>query len=344
MASSELSSSEINQGQGFYHDGKNEASGVPALPTPVSPDQVLLEAEEGMWKKYSSHYEFPLSLLIAVGIHVVAILFVVAFMTFSFYWSPPKPPVTEVFDDEPPRTHQDGENQTQREGGSNGDQGRDPLTPLSDPLILTPPESLKLPEQNPTQLPMLPNDDTRQRPRPPGKPNGGIGNNSGPGMGNTNGIGVPMGRNVRWRILFSYDEPEVFVEQLANLQVTVALRLNNGRFMVYKNLPSTAPFKFEEMTDGAFMSYVNEARRLWFINHDRTTCENFAHAVSLSDRPLTLVVVIPAEMEQAILAAELQYHKMTEDEIRAKRLLTSFKVTRAGSQWKVTVTKSEVLK
>ncbi|MFT3882050.1 MAG: hypothetical protein QM703_20650 [Gemmatales bacterium] len=52
MASSELSSSEINQGQGFYHDGKNEASGVPALPTPVSPSQVLLEAEEGIWKKY----------------------------------------------------------------------------------------------------------------------------------------------------------------------------------------------------------------------------------------------------------------------------------------------------
>lgn len=344
MASSELSSSEINQGQGFDHDGKNEASGVPALPNPVSPNQILLEAEEGMWKKYSSHYEFPLSLLFAVGIHVVAILFVVAFMTLSIYWSPPKPPVSEIYEAEAPRTHQQGENQIQLEGGSNGDQGRDPLAPLSDPLVLTTPEPLKIPDQNPTQLPVLPTEELRQRPRPPGKPDGGIGDTGGPGMGNKQGIGVSMGRNARWQILFHYDEPEVFVEQLANLQVTAAVRLNNGRFMVYKNLTSTGPFKFEEMTDGVFMAYVNESRKLWFINHDRTTCENFAYAVNLSDRPLTLVVVIPAEMEQAILAAELQYHKMTEDQIRAKRMFTSFKVIREGSQWKVTVTKSEVVK
>ncbi|HQR05788.1 MAG TPA: hypothetical protein PLN21_03145 [Gemmatales bacterium] len=344
MASSELSSSEINQGQGFYHDGKNEASGVPALQTPGSPSRILLEAEEGMWEKYSSHYEFPLSLVIALGIHVIVILLVVAFMTLTFYWSPSKPPVMEVFENEPPRIQQEGEGQVQREGGSNGDQGRDPLAPLFDPLKLTTPKPLEIPNEFPSPLPVFPTDEPRQRPRAPGTRDGGIGDTGGPGIGNKPGSGVPMARNMRWRILFNYNEPEVFVGQLANLQVTVAVRLNNGRFMVYKNLPATSPFNYEEMTDGAFMAYVNEARRLWFINHDRTTCENFAYAVNLSERPLTLVMVIPAEMEQAILAAELQYHKMTEDEIRAKRLLTSFKVIREGSHWKVTVTKSEVLK
>lgn len=344
MASSELSSSEINQGHGFYHDGKNEASGIPALPLPVSPSQVVLEKEEGMWKKYSSHYEFPLSLLIAVGIHVIAILFVVAFMTLSFYWSSPKPPVIEVFENEPPRIQQEGENQIQREGGSHGAQGSDLEAPVFDPLILTSPDPLKIPNENPNPLPVLPKDDPREGLRPPGKPDGGIGRKSGSGIGDTEGSGVPMARNKRWRIQFNYDEPEAFIEQLANLQVTVAARLNNGRFMVYKNLSASAPFKYEEMVDGAFMTYVNEGRRLWFINRDRTTCDNFVYGVNLSDRPLTLVLVIPAEMEQAILAAELQYHKITEDEIRAKRLGTSFKVVREGAQWKVTVTKSEVLK
>ena len=344
MASSELSLSEINQGQGFYHDGKNEAAGMPPLPSPVSPSQVPLEPEEGMWKKYSSHYEFPLSLIIAIGIHVFALLFVVAFMTFSFYWSPPKPPVTELFEFEQPRVHQEGENQIQKEGGSNGEQGHEPFTPLLDPSLLTTPEPLKVPEQNPTQLPVLPTEEPRQRPRPSGKPDGGIGDISGPNIGNKDGSGVPMGRNKRWRINFSYDEPEVFVEQLANLQVTVAVRLNSGRFMVYKKLSATAPFHYEEMTDVAFMAYVNESKSLSFINHDRTTCENFAYGVNLSERPLTLVVVIPPEMEQAILAAELKHHKMTEDEIRTKRLATTFKVVREGSQWNVTVTKSEVLK
>ncbi len=344
MASSELSSSEINQGQGIYHDGKNEAPGVPALPAPLSPSQVPLAAEEGMWKKYSSHYEFPLSLVIAIGIHVIAVLFVVAFMTINFYWGQPKQPVTEIIEIEPPRVHQDGENQIQSEGGSNGNQGRDPQAPLFDPLTLTTPEPLKVPEQNPTQLPVLPTEETRQRPRPPGNPDGGIGDKSGPGMGNKHGTGVSMGRNMRWRILFNYDEPEVLLSQLVNLQVTVAGRLNNGRYFVYQNLATTAPFQSQEMTESAFTSFVNDAKKHWFMNSDRTTCDNFAYAVNFSDRILTLVVVIPVEMEQAILAAELKHHKMTEDEIRTKRLATSFKVVRDGSQWNVTVTKSEVLK
>ncbi|MFT3882049.1 MAG: hypothetical protein QM703_20645 [Gemmatales bacterium] len=265
-------------------------------------------------------------------------------MTLSIYWSPPKPPETGVLDVDPPRINQEGVDQTQREGGSNGDQGRDPLAPLSDPLILTNPEPLKVPNESPSPLPVLPTEETRQRSRLPGQRDNGIGDVSGSGIGKKPGSGVPMARNKRWRLQFNYDEPEVFVEQLANLQVTVAVRLNNGRFLVYQSMSVTTPFKYEEMTDGAFMTYVNETRKLWFINNDRTTCENFAYGVNLSDRPLTMVMVIPAEMEQAILAAELQYHKMTEDEIRARRLATSFKVIREGSQWKVTVTKSEVLK
>ena len=56
------------------------------------------------------------------------------------------------------------------------------------------------------------------------------------------------------------------------------------------------------------------------------------------------MIVIPHEMEKAILAAEIKHHKMTEDQVREKRLMTSFDVVREGSNWKVTVTKSDVLK
>lgn len=162
----------------------------------------------------------------------------------------------------------------------------------------------------------------------------------GPGQGSSS----YMGRSKRWRIHFSYDEPELLLSQFANLQITVACRLNNGRFLVYKNLGVSAPFKYEEMTETDFTTFVNGAKKLWFLTNERVTCDNFVYAVNLSDRPLTLVIIIPGEMEKAILAAELAYHKMTEDQIREKRLGTSFNVVREGSNWKVTVTKTGVLK
>lgn len=340
MASSELSSSEINQGQGLYHDGKNEVPGVPALPEPLTPAEVIIEAEEGMWKKFSSNYEFPLALLIALSIHVIAVLFVVAFMTINIYWGAPKLPVTGVVDLEPPRIHQDGQNDKERQGGGPG--GGDPSNETFEPILLSKPDSIKFDDPDPKQplpLTLEPKGLNRN-----GKPGTGIGPGSGPGAGPGNGVGVPMGRNRRWQFDFSYQEPELFLSQLSNLQVTVATRLNNGRFLVFKNLGATTSFKYEEMVDSTFADFVNGAKKLWFINNDRVTCENFAYAVNLSERPMMLVMVIPQVMENAVLAAELKHHKMTEDEVRAKRLVTSFTVVRDSTGWKVNVTKSRVLK
>lgn len=337
MASSELSSSEIHQGQGFYHDGKNEAPGVPALPAPLSPSDILLQAEEGMWKKFSSHYEFPLSMVIALGIHVIVVVFVVAFMTMSFYWSAPPQPITGVVEIAP-RVNQEGDNKEEREGGGSGNQGQE-LAGVIEPFTLTSPKAIQRDDDTPLPLPRF--QDDRQSVK--GRNDKGIGGGTGPGFGPKDGVGVPMARNKRWRIQFSYDEPERFLEQLSNLQVSVALRMNNGRFLVYKNL-SASPIKQEEMNDTTFVSFVNQNKQLWFINNDRVSCENFAYAVNLSERPLMMVMIVPAIMEKSILAAELKYHGMTEDEIRAKRLSSSFRVVRDGNQWKVTVTGSEVLK
>jgi len=356
MASSELSSSsEINQGQGFYHDGKNEAAGMPPLPTPVSPSQIPLEPEEGMWRKYSSHYEFPLSLVIAIGIHVIALLFVVAYMTINFYWGEPKRTIIENVIIVPRINDDNATDDQPKPGGhtgSLGDNSQEQFVPPFDPLVLPKSADTLIPPDRTNELgpvvpaPLRPLESPQlKRPGVPGALGTGLGNGSGNNVGDQQGgTGVKMGRNMRWRIQFNYDEPEVLLAQLANLQVTAAGRLNNGRYLVFQNLVTAASLKNQEMTEEAFTALVKDGKKLWFQSNDRTTCDNFAYAVNFSDRILTLVVVIPNEMEQAILAAELKHHKMTEDEIRAKRLATSFKVLREGSQWNVTVTKSEVLK
>src|SRR5262245_36921675 len=83
---------DINQSQGPYFDGKNQLPGQPPLDQPISPDQVNLVPDDPTMKKYSSHYEFPLSMLMAVMLHVFAVLLVLAYMAIKFYFASPPPP------------------------------------------------------------------------------------------------------------------------------------------------------------------------------------------------------------------------------------------------------------
>ena len=352
MASSEMSSSDIFQGQGFYNDGGNEAAGIPPLPAPLSPQQIPLEADEGLWKKYSAHYEFPLSLLIAVGIHLVAVLLVIAFMAIKIHWGQPKLPTEELIVLEGGRFNDpNAGNKPPHEGGGtgeNGENGRDPFAAPFDVKELISPETNKPvdPDNTGILLDQSSRDlDKNKNQRLQGKPKQGtgVGNGSGPGFGDGPGVGVNMGRNKRWNILLSYDEPETLLGQLANLRCIMAGRVNSGRFLFFKDLAGSKPGSFEEMTPDAFAKWVNASKKLWFTSSDRTTNDNFAFAVNQSERMLMLVMVIPLEMEKAILAAELKHHKMTEGEVRTHKFRTSFRVVRQGETYRVEVVKSVVM-
>src|SRR5262245_36375427 len=91
MASAEMSSSEI------LRQSSQGSAGEPTNyePEATEPQVSLVEADESVWKKYSSHYEFPLSVLVALGIHILALLVVVAVMTISFYFGKPPAPIVE---------------------------------------------------------------------------------------------------------------------------------------------------------------------------------------------------------------------------------------------------------
>src|SRR4029079_6111886 len=82
MASAEMSSSEI------LRRSSQGNAGEPTTYEPewTEPQVSLVEADESVWKKYSSHYEFPLSVLVALGIHILALLVGLAGVTVSFYF------------------------------------------------------------------------------------------------------------------------------------------------------------------------------------------------------------------------------------------------------------------
>jgi hypothetical protein len=351
MASSEMSSSssDIFQGQGFYNDGGNEAAGIPPLQSPVAPSQVPLETDEGMWKKYSAHYEFPLSLLIALGIHLVAVLLVIAFMAIKIHWGEPRPiDDPEIVIIEGPRIA-GNDNETVKGGatGDDGQNGRDPFIAPFDPIKLEQPSTtLVNPDETGIIIPPSSTDLNEKQPLlRPGRPKDGKGDGgkSGDNLGPDHGKGAIMGRNIRWNIQLNYDDPDTLLGQLANLQCIMAGRSNSGRYLVFKQLATSQPGQCEEMTTEEFAKWVNASRLLWFMNSDRNTSENFVYAVNRNDRLLSLYMIIPLDMEKAILAAELKYHKMTEDQVRTKKLRTSFRVVRQGSNYQVEVVKSAVM-
>ncbi|MBL8822193.1 MAG: hypothetical protein JNJ77_06355 [Planctomycetia bacterium] len=344
MASSETasSSSEIFDCQSFFPDGNNELNMSP-LDSAELPVHTNIEPEIGFWKKYSSHYEFPLSILIALGVHVIAVLVVVACMSISYYWKPPQQPIMEQEVVEA-RINSDKDTQDKpRHAGHTGDDASEVKTDL---ITVKELDVQQLPNPDKSDLnstmPALPkNIQTATNPGRPGPKGKGGGGEKGDTIGDGVEQGYAMARNKRWRIQFSYHEPEVLLEQISNLELTVAGRLNNGRYIVYRNISSKQPLRFVEMNDTQLNSLIEQGKFLTFVNNDRVTCENFALAVHASERLLTLIMLIPPELEQAILETELKHHGKTEDAIRAGKIFTWFKVERQGSRWNIKVLKSK---
>ena len=58
----------------------------------------------------------------------------------------------------------------------------------------------------------------------------------------------------------------------------------------------------------------------------------------MSERPNTIFIFIPKDMEDAIFKKELSYHGLKDEaEIKKRKIVTRFDVTRSGTGWKVDV-------
>lgn len=327
---------EINQGQGFYNDGSNQMAGTPPLQQPMAPGHVPIAPEESMWKKFSSHYEFPISLLLAVLLHVFAVLLVIAYMTLAFYFGDPKPPDMETI--------------VFAGGGGDGDGETQEFKPeMKDDLKTEVLDDVKLlPDQIPDQI--IPDnkkfeEQANKRPGDKGKGGTGTGGGKGAGVGTGEGdgagpgkaAGARLGRTKRWRINFKYEDPESFIEKLANLKVVVGARLNSGRFHIYDDMKPAPPMTYKDMDITEFQKFAGSMQRLWVTNSVREVTDTFAHGVGMSSRPTTIFIFIPQDMEQAILAKEESYHGFKEPEIKKRKIWTRFDVRRTGSGWEVRV-------
>lgn len=332
---------DINQSQGPYNDGKNQLAGQPALNQPLAPGQVPIIPEEGMWKKFSSHYEFPISILLAVLLHVFAVLIVIAYMALAFYFGDPKPPDMETI--------------VFAGGGGDGDGTTEEFKPemkeelkveLEEISPTIPPDTIPdkiIPDKNQFEL-----EAKKTRPGDKGKGGTGSGGGKGAGIGTGEGDGAGPGkaagarlsRTKRWRINLKYEDPEGFIEKLANLKVVIGARLTSGRYYIFEEMKPSGQQKFREMSISEFQPFAQKMQRLWMVNSDRVVCENFGLGVSMSERPTTIFIFIPKEMEEAIVKKEESYHGLKEAEIKKRKIMTQFDVKNTGSGWDVAVTRT----
>jgi len=327
---------DINQSQGPYFDGKNQLPGQPPLEQPLSPDQVNLLPDDPTMKKYSSHYEFPLSMLMAVMLHVFAVLLVLAYMAIKFYFAPPPPPDmdTIVF----------------AGGGGQGDDSPEEVRPevkdVLDPIKIEIPLTEVIPDRLPPKELF---EQEAQKLRQGDKGQGGEGTGGGKGKGVGRGIGDGagdgvakgnrLGRPRRWTIKMSYEDAEAFLEKLSELKIVIGARKADGHFLIFQDLPPKPPVRFVEMDLKKFQEFAQKMQQIWFVTSASQTTNTLAEGVGLSERPRTVFMFIPQDMEKAILDKELSHHHMSEEEIKKRKITTDFDVRRTGNGWEVKVLK-----
>jgi hypothetical protein len=343
---SDSSSSEISSSEQRVEGGMEAAGEI----RPVT--GLTLTPDEGVWKKYSRNYEFPLSMLASMGLHLLVLMIVLAYLSICIHFAGPKDQEFGTFVLEPNADNR-GDN-PRAGGGASGDQAaqepsiRFELSEKMDrPLLEKQPEAAEK-SRIPDGLRV---DEERQRPGPVGqmgsRGTGGSGDGTGSGKGNQYESGVsrsgvmPDGPD-RWRINLRYDEPRAFVEKLATLRVAVGARLLNGRYIFFDRLPERPPYAGAEMSEAEFLSAGRSLNRIWFASQERTTCENFAIGIDLADRITTLYIFLPRDLEAALRAAEQRHLGLSADEIKKRRVVVNFEVIPAAGGWDVRVVKTTV--
>ncbi len=326
----------------------------PQLP----PGQIILPPEPSVWKRYSSHLEFPLSLLASVTLHVAVGMTVLLLGALVFSWegaTPPTVPVDNVLLFEP-----DGGGPA---GGGAGEHGV-PLTPGQKdddvdivPSQPTPPLIVKDVNDLLDSLEKVPRpQDPAPRPdttKPgswgskPGMP--GAGTENGPGVGTGPGGKPPTGprhprmeRAMRWTITIPYDEPEAFLAKLTEMQAVLFVREGDNLYRIFADL-SKRPFATTVEDEAGIRKMAQRLQRIWYTTEDHQACINLAEALGLPKAPRSIFIFLPRDLEDEMFRQELSYRKLTEDEVVKKNLHTWFEVKRGSNGWLVRVTKQQAL-
>lgn len=316
-----------------------------SVPGPLAPP------EEQFWEKYSPHYEFPLSSVGSVAMHIAAlVLFLGALWMLSRMTFSDKTPVAmramTVIGDEG-----DGAGKA----GSGGGTPKEDVTPFQEPMERSIPEA-KINETLKDLQNILPkvsadsdaprpedldavkkiarlDDAIRQALGKSGNRGSGPGDGSGtsgvPGTGSNNAGDATssQSRGVRWELIFRTADGRDYLNQLAAMKATVVIPYPPD----WKTSKAFKDVGRERVTPEEFNR--DQLPDLYFVDDEAGSPGKVAKALGLNFEPPVFIAFFPKEIEEELAAKERAFRNRKESEIFS----TKFKVLIRDGKLSITV-------
>ncbi len=325
-----------------------------APPAPKGAPGPIAPPEEQFWEKYSPHYEFPLSSVGSLFLHVGGlVVFLLALWLLSKLTTSDSTAlpirVMSVSGDA------DGPGKEGGEGGSPTENVENPL-----PMARNIPDAdldkvkeefkdivPKIPQQEDSpQLADLKNlealaklsEDIRNQLAKGSGGQKGSGENNGKGTSPEKGTGSggkgdassSANRSVRWVLEFRTQSGKDYLEQLAAMKATLVITHPDGTHKAYTNLnaPKTIPFKREELPD------------LFFVDDSADSASKIARELGLDFSPKSFIAFFPKDIEEELARKERIFRDRKESEI----FETTFKILIRDGQPSITVTDQKTVR
>jgi hypothetical protein len=323
------------------------SSPPPASKAPPGP---LAPPEEQFWERYSPHYEFPLSSVGSVALHIAAlVLFLGALWLLSRMTLLDTTPV-------PMRAVSVAGEGDAAEGSGAGGHKTEDVTPdvpqerpIPDARLNEVKEDIKefLPKVPSAEEGLRPEDlpavrdlaklsDDLRRKLLQGSGNKGAGGAGGTGTAGVEGKGSgtqgdpasSASRAVRWELVFRTESGKDYVAQLAAMKAT----------LVIPNPPDWKSSKaYRDLGAGRVVGEEfsrDQLPGLYFVDEDAGSAGKVAGAIGLDFSPPLFIAFFPKEIEEELAAKERAFRGRKEGEIFS----TKFKVLVRDGKPSITVT------
>lgn len=311
--------------------------GLSHMSTATPPAPPLMPPDEQFWEKYSPHYEFPLSSIGSIALHVAGLMIFLGalYMLSKMTIKDTTPvPMREMM------VMGEGDGSANSPGGSGGgndeskNENNTPMNERNDPLPPVPEHQLEETKIDLAQfLPKVPTTDDGLDPKnlpsvkkfaglPPdlrkkflegGK---GPGGNKGTETGNAPGTGDASSsgsRAVRWELTFSTQNSRDYLRQLAAMKATLIIPQppDFTKFFAYRNIdqprPQGVPFDYDSLNG------------LSFVDDSPESAARIADEMGLNFKPRQFIAIYPKEVEEELAAKERKYRGRREDQIFSTR-------------------------
>jgi hypothetical protein len=300
--------------------------------------------EPSMWKRYSPHHEFPLSVLATFVLYFFAVLIVLVLGGLVLnLWGSGEPPEIENIEfagggGDPLGSRDSNVNNGPQEAldFNLSDERTDTVVIDTKPdLTATDTTPRLIEEAQKTKQSFTPNSFGR----------GGTGTGGGKGSGHGTGEGDGSGpgkqskrekRKDRWIVNFPFTSGDQYLRYLASLDSYIAYPEGEGKFRMFDNL-SNRPLSGRTGT----VADIKKWNRIYWRDTNPDAAQAIAAALNLSSAPPFFWVFFPKELEDELFAKELAYRGLTEDQIVQRNLETFFTVDRSGGKYNVRVTKQD---